>query len=146
MVPFHGQGMNCAFEDCVALAEHLDRAPDRAAAFAAFQAERLPNARAIQQMALENYLEMRDRVGDDEFLLQRALERDLAARHPGRFVPRYSMVTFMRIPYATAFERGAIQRELLAEATRGHDSLDSIDRAAVDRMVAERLPPLDADA
>src|SRR5690606_12612829 len=45
MVPFHGQGMNCAFEDCVALAEHLDSTPDRSAAFAAFQAERLPNAR-----------------------------------------------------------------------------------------------------
>lgn len=144
MVPFHGQGMNCAFEDCVALADHLERTPDRAAAFAAFQAERLPNARAIQQMALENYLEMRDRVDDDDYLLQRALERELAAAHPDRFVPRYSMVSFMRIPYATAFERGRVQRELLAEVTRGHDSLDTIDRALADRLVAERLPPLEA--
>ncbi|MGY3264771.1 kynurenine 3-monooxygenase [Lysobacter sp. HA35] len=146
MVPFHGQGMNCAFEDCVALAEHLDRARDRASAFAAFQAERLPNARAIQQMALENYLEMRDRVDDDDYLLQRALERELAARHPNRFVPRYSMVTFMRIPYATAFERGRLQRELLAEVTRGHSSLDTIDREFADRLVAERLPLLEAEA
>ena len=146
MVPFHGQGMNCAFEDCVALADHLDRRPDRAAAFAAFQAERLPNARAIQQMALENYLEMRDRVGDDEFLLQRGLERELAARHPDRFVPRYSMVTFMRIPYATAFERGRLQRELLAELTEGHDTLDTIDRERADRLVEQRLPPLGAAA
>ncbi|AXK71855.1 FAD-dependent monooxygenase [Lysobacter sp. TY2-98] len=142
MVPFHGQGMNCAFEDCVALAEHLDNAPDRATAFEAFQAERLPNARAIQQMALENYLEMRDRVDNEDFLLQRALERELAARHPDRFVPRYSMVTFMRMPYATALERGRVQRELLAEVTRGHASLDTIDRALADRLVAERLPPL----
>ncbi|TZF91006.1 FAD-dependent oxidoreductase [Cognatilysobacter lacus] len=142
MVPFHGQGMNCAFEDCVALAEHLDRTDDRAAAFAAFQSERLPNARAIQQMALENYLEMRDRVGDDEFLLQRALEQELAARHPDRFVPRYAMVTFMRIPYATALARGQVQRALLAEVTQGHDSLDTIDRAWADRLVEERLPPL----
>ncbi|GAB1595992.1 FAD-dependent oxidoreductase [Lysobacter claricitrinus] len=146
MVPFHGQGMNCAFEDCVALAEHLDRAPDRASAFAAFQAERLPNARAIQQMALENYLEMRDRVDDDDYLLQRALERELAARHPDRFVPRYAMVTFMRLPYATAFERGRVQRDLLAELTRGHASLDTIDRDLADRLVMERLPPLAADA
>jgi kynurenine 3-monooxygenase len=142
MVPFHGQGMNCAFEDCVALADHLDRTDDHAVAFAAFQAERLPNARAIQQMALENYLEMRDRVGDDEFLLQRALERDLAARHPGRFVPRYAMVTFMRIPYATAFERGRIQAQLLAELTRGHESLDTVDGARADRVVEERLAPI----
>ena len=65
-------------------------------------------------------------------------------RHPDRFVPRYSMVSFMRIPYATAFERGRVQRELLAEVTRGHDSLDTIDRALAERLVAERLPPLEA--
>src|SRR5690606_8614515 len=56
MVPFHGQGMNCAFEDCTALARHVSAAPDLAAAFAAFEAERLPNALAIQAMALENYV------------------------------------------------------------------------------------------
>jgi len=146
MVPFHGQGMNCAFEDCVALAEQLDATEDRAAAFAAFQADRLPNARAIQQMALENYLEMRDRVDDDDYLLQRALERELAQRHPDRFMPRYAMVTFHRIPYATAFERGRQQRELLVELTRGHASLDTLDWNAVDVAVRERLSPLPVDA
>ncbi|MDI9240229.1 NAD(P)/FAD-dependent oxidoreductase [Lysobacter sp. LF1] len=146
MVPFHGQGMNCAFEDCVALAEHLDANPDRAAAFAAFQAERLPNARAIQAMALENYLEMRDRVDDDDYLLQRALERTLAQRHPERFMPRYSMVTFQRMPYATAYERGRQQRELLIDLTRGHTSLDTLDWSAVDHAVRERLTLLPMDA
>ena len=142
MVPFHGQGMNCAFEDCVALASHLDATTDRAAAFAAFEAERLPNARAIQKMALENYLEMRERVDDADFLLQRALEQALAERHPDRFVPRYAMVTFRRIPYATAFERGRIQRELLVEATRDRQSLDGIDWSTLDAEVERRLPPL----
>ncbi|HEY4555866.1 MAG TPA: NAD(P)/FAD-dependent oxidoreductase [Lysobacter sp.] len=146
MVPFHGQGMNCAFEDCVALADHLDRAPSREAAFAQFQAERLPNARAIQQMALENYLEMRDRVDDEDYLLQRALEQQLAERHPGRFVPRYAMVTFRRLPYAVAFERGQRQRELLVELTRGHASLDTLDWDVVDARVHESLEPLSADA
>jgi kynurenine 3-monooxygenase len=146
MVPFHGQGMNCAFEDCVALANHLERNADRAAAFAAFQDERLPNARAIQQMALENYLEMRDRVDDEDYLLQRALERTLAERHPDRFVPRYAMVTFRRLPYAVAFERGQLQRELLVELTRGHASLDTLDWNAVDAVVRERLTPLPVEA
>lgn len=145
MVPFHGQGMNCAFEDCIALAEHLDRTTDRSAAFAAFQAERLPNVRAIQAMALENYLEMRDRVDNDDYLLQRALERRLADRHPGRFVPRYAMVTFRRMPYAVAFERGNLQRELLVELTRGHESLDTLDWDVVDAAVRERLSPLAAE-
>jgi kynurenine 3-monooxygenase len=146
MVPFHGQGMNCAFEDCVALADHLERTPDLADAFAAFERERLPNARAIQAMALENYLEMRERVDDADFLLQRALEVELAQRHPDRFVPRYAMVTFRRLPYAVAFERGQVQRQLLVEATQGRASLDGIDRAWLDAEVARRLPPLPVEA
>ena len=72
-------------------------------------------------MALENYVEMRDSVADAHFLLMRALERVLAARHPGRFVPRYWMVTFSRLPYATAFARGEIQAQILRELTARQD-------------------------
>ena len=143
MVPFHGQGMNCAFEDCVALARHLELDSDLETAFAAFEAERKPNATAIQQMALENYREMSDRVDDPDFLLQRQLERKLAERHPGVFVPRYWMVSFLRVPYATAFERGRVQRALLVEATAGRDSLDGIDWDWLDGEVRTRLRPLD---
>ena len=142
MVPFHGQGMNCAFEDCVVLARKLEEHTDLAEAFAAFQAERQPNALAIQQMALENYLEMRDRVDDPDFLLQRELERALQERHPGRFVPHYTMVTFMLIPYSVALARSDIQREILVAATRGKDSLDTIDWEATDAQVLARLDPL----
>lgn len=146
MVPFHGQGMNCAFEDCVALARHLDAGDGLAAAFAAFEGERRPNALAIQAMALENYLEMRERVDDADYLLQREVERRLAERHSGRFVPRYAMVTFRRLPYATAFERGRVQRELLLQATRGRESLEDVDWAWLDAEVARRLSPLPADS
>lgn len=143
MVPFHGQGMNCAFEDAVALADQLQAHAVPAAAFAAFEAERKPNAAAIQYMALENYLEMRDRVDDPDFLLQRELEALLQQRHPGRFVPHYSMVTFMRIPYALALARSSIQRELLVDATRGRRSLDGLDWAALDAQVMTRLSLLE---
>ncbi len=142
MVPFHGQGMNCAFEDCVALADHLDRAPTLAGAFAAFEAERKPNAEAIQRMALENYIEMRDRVDDADYLLQRELELVLQARHPGRFIPHYAMVTFMRIPYALALHRSEVQRRLLEDATRGLATLDEVDWATVDAAVLAALEPL----
>ncbi len=142
MVPFHGQGMNCAFEDCVVLARVLESNASLADAFAAFEAERKPNASAIQQMALENYLEMRDRVDDPDFLLQRELEQQLQERHPGRFVPHYTMVTFMLVPYATALVRSDIQREILVDATRGRDSLESLDWAAVDARVLSRLDVL----
>ncbi len=144
MVPFHGQGMNCAFEDCVALDQCIAAAPDFATAFADFENLRRPNAEAIQAMALENYVEMRDRVDDADFLLQRALERVLAERHPGRFVPRYSMVSFTRVPYATAFERGKVQRAILVEATRGCTRLEDVDLAAADALVVQRLQRLEA--
>lgn len=143
MVPFHGQGMNCAFEDCVALADAMDAHPTLAQAFAAFESERRPNAAAIQAMALENYIEMRDRVDDPRFLLQRDLERALQQRHPQRFVPHYTMVTFMRIPYALALERSEVQRTILEQATQGHDDLSAVDWAAMDRIVHERLPVLE---
>ncbi|MDG2524743.1 NAD(P)/FAD-dependent oxidoreductase [Stenotrophomonas sp. HITSZ_GD] len=142
MVPFHGQGMNCAFEDCVALADALDAHDDLACAFALFQTRRHANAQAIQQMALENYLEMRDRVDDPDFLLQRELEQALQARWPTVFVPHYTMVTFLRTPYAVALARSEIQREILVEATRARGSLEGIDWPALDRVVHERLTPL----
>ncbi|MBP9697007.1 MAG: FAD-dependent monooxygenase [Thermomonas sp.] len=142
MVPFHGQGMNCAFEDCVALADHLDQHRGFAEAFAAFEAQRRPDAEAIQQMALENYIEMRDKVDDAAFLLQRQLELALQERHPGRFVPHYAMVSFMRIRYSVALQRSEAQREILEDATRGLESLEGVDWDAVDAAVIARLAPL----
>ncbi|MCL7713967.1 FAD-dependent oxidoreductase [Stenotrophomonas mori] len=142
MVPFHGQGMNCAFEDCVALADLLEAHPDTAEAFAAFEAERKPNAAAIQQMALDNYLEMRDHVADPGFLLQRELERELQRRWPTRFVPHYTMVTFLDTPYAVALERTRQQQRILAQATAGHATLEHIDWKALQQAVHAQLPVL----
>jgi kynurenine 3-monooxygenase len=114
IVPFHGQGMNCAFEDCVELAGLLDGGGDWAGVFAEFQRRRQPNAEAIAQMALENYVEMRDTVRDPAFLRQKAIALQLERRHPRRFIPRYSMVSFHpEIPYAEALRRGAVQARIL---------------------------------
>ncbi len=143
MVPFHGQGMNCAFEDCVFLADALAANTDTAQAFALFEGERKPNAAAIQQMALDNYIEMRDQVADPAFLLQRELEQALQARWPTRFVPHYTMVTFLHTPYAVALERTRIQQRVLADATAGHTTLEQMDWAALERIVHEQLPVLE---
>ncbi|WP_282277859.1 NAD(P)/FAD-dependent oxidoreductase [Stenotrophomonas sp. PS02297] len=143
MVPFHGQGMNCAFEDCIALADLLERHEDPARAFAAFEAERKPNAAAIQQMALDNYLEMRDHVADPVFLLQRELEQELQRRWPTRFVPHYTMVTFLHTPYAVALERTRLQQRILAEACAGHTTLERIDWAALEDIIQAQLPVLE---
>ena len=140
IVPFHGQGMNCGFEDAVELADlFAAHADDPAWTFAEFERRRRPNAQAIAAMALENYVEMRDSVADTGFLLRRELGRVLAARHPERFMPRYWMVTFTRMPYAQAFARGVLQDAILRELTAGVEHVDAVDLPRADALVRERL-------
>jgi kynurenine 3-monooxygenase len=147
IVPFHGQGMNAAFEDCVALDELIGKhgtaaAHDWAAIFAAFEAERAPNARAIAEMALENYREMRDDVRDPKFQLRADLSFELERRFPERFIPRYSMVMFHpEIPYAEAQRRGAAQAKILHALTRTADSMNEIDLRHGAQLVESLLAP-----
>ncbi len=139
IVPFHGQGMNCAFEDCVELVDLLDAATDWETAFAAFAHRRAPQAAAIAQMALENYVEMRDTVRDPHLQRRKQLALALERRHPGRFIPRYSMVMFhAEIPYAEALERGAMQEQILAELDTG-GPLDEALLARADALIGARL-------
>lgn len=144
MVPFHGQGMNCAFEDCLALVEAIEGESDWKTAISRFESERMHNAEAIQAMALENYIEMRDKVDDAQFLLQRALERDLAERHPERFIPRYSMVSFQRVPYAVAFARGKIQRRILQTLCSDISDISEVDFGLASELIHQQLEPLNA--
>jgi kynurenine 3-monooxygenase len=143
IVPFHGQGMNSCFEDCLEFDACLEGAPSWEAVFARFYTRRKPNADAIAEMALENYLEMRERVADPHFRLQHSLALELERRYPRRFIPRYSMVMFHHeIPYRTAQERGRVQEELLAELTRQAQSLGEVDYARAERLVEAALPAL----
>jgi kynurenine 3-monooxygenase len=143
IVPFHGQGMNCAFEDCAVLAGMIEGAPDWNALFTAFAAQRQPDTAAIARMALENYEEMRNTVRDPRFQLQKALSLELERRHPLRFIPRYSMVSFhAEIPYSVAERRGAIQQRILEAALHGRAGLEDLDHAAIDAMIAAELEPL----
>jgi kynurenine 3-monooxygenase len=143
IVPFHGQGMNLAFEDCMLLERILEAKQGWEEAFAAFETEQGPNANAIADMALENYVEMRDTVRDPKYKLRKELSFELERRLPGRFIPRYSMVMFHdEIPYAVAQQRGAVQQELLDDLVRNAARLDEIDMNAAEAMVRARLPSL----
>jgi kynurenine 3-monooxygenase len=140
VVPFHGQGMNCAFEDCSALDACLERWPDDwAQAFTEFESLRKPNAEALADLSIENYLEMRSTVRDPKYQLKKALAFRLEDRHPERFIPRYSMVMFHRIPYAEAKRRGVIQDQILEVLTAPGGDLDGVDYGYADRLIAERL-------
>jgi kynurenine 3-monooxygenase len=144
IVPFHGQGLNCCFEDCLALDQLLETSTDWRDCFARFTALRRPNSDAIAQMALENYVEMRDTVRNPHFQLQKELSLALELRHPRRFIPRYSMVMFhAEIPYSAALNRGKVQAAILEEVTRDVRTLNEVDFALADRLIEERLIPLD---
>jgi len=126
IVPFHGQGLNCGFEDCLLLVELLTRHTDESAAFREFERERRMNTDAIAIMAIENYREMRDTVRAPDFERRRQLSCELERRFPGRFIPRYSMVMFHAgIPYADALQRGATQERLLDAMLSGNIGADS---------------------
>jgi kynurenine 3-monooxygenase len=99
IVPFHGQGMNCAFEDCVELDLLMDQHHSWHGLFEAFEHARKPNTDAIARMALENYIEMRSAVLDPEYRKRKLAEEELAKRDPG-FISRYAKVMFHpEIPY-----------------------------------------------
>jgi kynurenine 3-monooxygenase len=144
IVPFFGQGMNCAFEDCTRLLELLDRyGPDWPKVFPEFERSRKVNTDAIADLALENFVEMRDRVSDPRFLFKKKVELALEAKFPRRFVPKYAMVTFHRIPYSLALSRGLIQDEMLGELCISIDRIEDLDLAKAESMIQSQLTPLE---
>lgn len=141
IVPFHGQGMNAAFEDCASFEDFLDRHDQWGDLFAEFEKVRRPNTEAIAKMALENYIEMRDTVLDRKFRRLKSISSELELRFPNRFVPRYSMVMFhAEISYEEALRRGAIQAAILEELDARRTESGEIDPALAERLVHERLP------
>jgi kynurenine 3-monooxygenase len=143
IVPFFGQGMNCAFEDCTCFLELLDRyGPNWATLFTEFEKSRKADTDAIADLAIENFVEMRDRVADPRFLFRKKVELELEKKYPGRFVPKYAMVTFHRTRYSVAAQRGAIQDGMLGELCDSAERLEDIDWAKADALVRRNLTPL----
>ncbi len=143
VVPFHGQGMNAGFEDCELFIDMLDRhRDDWSAAMAEFNETRKPDADAIARMALENYIIMRDSVLDPMFQLKKELGFLLERRWPDRFVPRYSMVMFHRMPYAEVLKRGVIEDRIMEELLKNATSVDDVDMDLAERLITQQLEPI----
>jgi kynurenine 3-monooxygenase len=114
IVPFHGQGLNSGFEDCVLLDELIAQHGAVPAALARFERLRRPDVEAIASISIQNYREMRDTVRAPAFARRQALAAELERQFPNRFIPRYSMVMFhTEIGYAEAQRRGALQERIL---------------------------------
>lgn len=147
IVPFYGQGMNCAFEDCSVLNECLEA--DRGnweTIFREFESRRKINADAIADLAVENFIEMRDLVADPKFLLKKKIEHVLEEKFPDFFVPKYGMVTFHRIPYRTAQERGRIQETILSELSTSITDASKMDLDRARQLIETRLTRWDSVA
>ena len=145
IVPFFGQGLNCSFEDCTVLLALIDlHAPDWQLIFREFELARKANTDAIADLAVENFVEMRDRVADPKFLFKKKAELALEAKFPDRFIPKYAMVTFHRIPYAVAASRGRIQERILAELCDSIDRLEDLDWQRAADLIETELTPLEA--
>lgn len=134
IVPFFGQGMNSGFEDVLCLDQQWERLGE-GETVPRFLEDRRRNANAIADMALENFVEMRDRVGDTNFLRRKRWERELEARHPRAYRSRYGMVTYTLIPYHVAQEVGQFQMDWL-DAKVAHTPEDApIPWEAIDAWV-----------
>jgi kynurenine 3-monooxygenase len=135
--------MNAAFEDCVVLDALLDRHAGWEALFADFERARRADTEAIAQMALENYIEMRDTVLDPGFVRRKEIALLLERRFPDRFIPRYQMVMFHpEIGYAEALQRGATQEAILRELDARRQADGQPDLALAQTLLLERLPAL----
>lgn len=144
IVPFFGQGMNCSFEDCTVLNACIEEyGTDWPRVFTSYNQMRKRNTEAIADLAIENFIEMRDLVANRHFLFMKRVGLELERRFPDRFVPKYSMVSFHRVPYAVALERGRAQDAILQSLCRDTDQIEDIDWSVAERLIADALPPLD---
>lgn len=140
ILPFFGQGMNCGFEDCVNFLTILDEHnEDWGESIPLFEEIQKPNAQAIAQMAIENWTEMRDKVGDAQFLLRKKVEALLEKEFPTLFKSRYGMVTYTRIPYALTQEIGKIHDTILNKLCGPIQTIEEVSLPAAHELLKTYL-------
>lgn len=152
IVPFYGQGMNCGFEDCVVLNDLIDKylSPPLsqgeggknawAKILDEYQTLRKPDADAIADLAVMNFTEMRDKTGDPKFLLQKKIEANFSSKHPDKWIPLYSMVTYSpHIRYSTALKNGMKQEEIMQKVMAMPDIDKKWDSEEVEKEMLKYL-------
>lgn len=144
VVPFYGQGMNCSFEDCVVLDECIEKyAPNWEQIFDNYQRLRKVNADAIADLALQNFIEMRDLVGQPSFLKKKKIEHALTELYPESFQSQYELVTFSNTPYSDALQQGAINDQILEEIMAS--DIDPKDAKKVHEIISNKNKEVNSD-
>ena len=144
IIPFFGQGMNCGFEDCTTLDQLLEKEGSKINwpnVLSKFEKIRKEKADAIAKMSIENFVEMRDHTGNPEFLLEKGVEKLLENQFPGKYVSRYSMVSFSRTPYDQAYELGQINKKILAELCKNIQNPEETDLTLAKELIKKNLTP-----
>ncbi|OSZ82346.1 hypothetical protein CAP35_03500 [Chitinophagaceae bacterium IBVUCB1] len=131
IVPFYGQGMNAGFEDCTILASLIDKhGDDWATILNQYDQKRKPNGDAVLELALMNFIEMRDKVAEPAFLERKKIEKELGKRYPEKFVSVYEMVSFTHTPYNTAWSCIKAQDKLLGNIMSEGDFFANVNDTA----------------
>ena len=141
IVPFFGQGMNCGFEDCSVLHSLITKHEDNwGTILPEFQQLRKPDGDAIADLAVNNFIEMRDKVADPKFLLQKKIEARLYEKYPDKWIPAYSQVTFNpQIRYSEALERGQLQETIMQQVMQLPDIAENWASDKIEKLVLEKL-------
>lgn len=137
-VPFFGQGMNAGFEDCSVMFSLMKKHNENwETVFKEYEKLRKPNGDAVQDLSLLNYIVMRDKVADPEFLLQQKVERRMAELLPGKYFPMYSMVSFSDIEYHVALNKGQEQDHTIRELIKKHQITENTTQDEIDSFVKQ---------
>ncbi len=140
IVPFYGQGMNSGFEDCSELNQIIEEEGENwERILPRFSEQRKPQTDAIRELALRNYIEMRDKTADPDFLLQKKIEARFNERHPDKWIPLYSQVTFSHIPYDIALANGEVQDAIMKRVMNRPDIAEVWDSLEIEEAILREL-------
>ncbi|MBC9795954.1 FAD-dependent oxidoreductase [Sinomicrobium weinanense] len=140
IVPFYGQGMNAGFEDIQVLNNLMNvHEDDWETIFKQYQAERKPNADAIAELSFRNFMEMSTKTADKRFILRKKIESRFAEKHPDKWVPLYSRVTFSDRPYAEALAEGDRQRIIMDKVMQMDNIAEIWDSGEVEQEILSLL-------
>jgi kynurenine 3-monooxygenase len=141
IVPFFGQGMNCGFEDCVVLNQLIEKHQEEwPHILNEYGSLRKPDADAIADLAIANFIEMRDRTADPKFLLQKKIEALFSQKHPEKWIPLYSMVTYSpHIRYSEALSIGDKQEKIMQGVMKVHDIEKKWDSEEIEKLILQKI-------